>query len=153
MVRENGTVYGFIMRLVDQRGRARAGMRRNTWPTVSTTAFPIARVCVRACVNACTAKGMTAPQLSTRKLGNEPSRSPGLLPNKIYTGIRGMCFFSFHLERRHISSPKRPRRRHHPLSLILFARSSASFVTSLIYSRILDVSRPRFGAFPCSLRD
>jgi len=40
-------------------------------------------------VRARTAKGVAALQLSTRRPGNEPSRSLGLLPNKIYIRIQG----------------------------------------------------------------
>lgn len=46
--------------------------------------FLITHTCVRV---RCTGKGMTALRLSTTKLGNEPSRRPGLLPNKIYIRI------------------------------------------------------------------
>ncbi|KYQ46478.1 hypothetical protein ALC60_14575 [Trachymyrmex zeteki] len=45
------------------------------------------------CVSTMYGKGMAALRLSTTKLGNEPSRRPGLLPNKIYIRIRGMLLF------------------------------------------------------------
>jgi len=46
-------------------------------------------------VRARTAKGVAALQLSTTRPGNEPSRSLGLLPNKIYIRIQGETLFFF----------------------------------------------------------
>lgn len=81
--RENGAFYGFIMRMVDQRGTSLQHMAARV-----STAFPDhTREDIYARVR--TAKGVTALQLSTTKPGNEPSRSLGLFPNKIYIRIQG----------------------------------------------------------------
>lgn len=84
--RENGAFYSFIMRMVDRRGSQtddEAVTHGCRFPDRTRTGEEI---CVR--------KGVTALQLSTTKLGNEPSRSLGLLPNKIYIRIlKGRLFF------------------------------------------------------------
>lgn len=103
---ENATFYGFIMRMVDQGGSR--GMRRNTWLLLST-GFQVAEHCVYmyrysayVCTHVCTlhtrvgkSNGVATVRLSTAKPGNEPSRRPALLPNKIYIRelTRGAGFF------------------------------------------------------------
>lgn len=41
---ENATFYGFIMRMVDQ--GTNVGMRRNTWPLLSTSGLRVSCICI-----------------------------------------------------------------------------------------------------------
>lgn len=84
--RENGAFYGFIMRMVDRRGS-----QTDEETVTHGCHFPDR---TRTDEEICVRKGVTALQLSTTKLGNEPSRSLGLLPNKIYIRIlKGRLFY------------------------------------------------------------
>lgn len=86
--RENDAFYGFIMRMVDQKGDPREEAVTHGCPVC----LPLFPDHTHTCVYV---KGMTALRLSTTKLGNEPSRRPDLLPNKIYIRIHrgGTPFF------------------------------------------------------------
>jgi len=88
--RENGAFYGFIMRMVDRRG-----FQTDEETVTHGCRFPDR---TRTDEEVCVRKGVTALQLSTTKLGNEPSRSLGLLPNKIYIRIlKGRLFLLCHI--------------------------------------------------------
>jgi len=84
--RENGAFYGFIMRMVDQKG---GSPRRdcNTWLPVST-ALLITRVGKYLCV-----RGWPLFSCPLRNWVMSRHVTQGLLPNKIYIGTRGRCLF------------------------------------------------------------